>query len=176
MHGATISTTGRAADELVGRAPFIDYVARLMAPTSPVRAVLLHGAAGIGKSALGAAITERWRADGGLVEAVSAGSLRPRARQTDRTAPRLLLVDAGAAPLPTDAAAWFALLFSLRTQDRVLILARVAVPLPLDGARVAVRRVGGLAGDDADALLARHGVALDRRTAVAQWAAGSPLH
>ncbi|MDQ8043644.1 MAG: hypothetical protein AAGC46_11075, partial [Solirubrobacteraceae bacterium] len=28
----------------------------------------------------------------------------------------------------------------------------------------------------ADALLARHGVALDRRTAVAQWAAGSPLH
>lgn len=176
MHGASSSTQHGPADGLVGRGPFLDYVARLIAPTSPVRVLLLHGNAGIGKTALGTAIAGRWEAAGGTVKPVTVAELRTTARQAAPGAPRLLVVDADASALPTSGLDWFSLLFSLRSQDRLLILSRVAVALPLDDAHVAQRRIGGLGGDDADLLLARHGVALNRRTALAQWAAGSPLH
>jgi AAA ATPase domain len=177
----------RDAARFVGRVPELARLERLLGPDPPVSVVLLHGPAGVGKSALLRELARRAAARGATPIAVEARELAPLADELDRalaaalTAPRpLVLLDSWERLAALDGHLRRDVLPSLPADALVVIASREApgrswfaggwenVVLDLT--------LGPLGADEAHALLAVHGVRdPEQRAAAVAWAGGSPL-
>jgi hypothetical protein len=178
-------TTPRGAGGYVGRSAELARLERLLDHQPPVNVALLHGPAGIGKSALLHELARR--AGESTVVAVDARELAPLAEEVDRalapaiTARRpLVLLDSWERLAALDGHLRRHMLPRLPADALVVIASRhapgtswfsagwdhVVVDLPL----------GPLGADAADALLAARGMSEPgRRAGVVAWAGGSPL-
>ena len=178
-------TTPRGAGGYVGRSAELARLERLLDHQPPVNVALLHGPAGIGKSALLHELARR--AGESTVVAVDARELAPLAEEVDRalapaiTARRpLVLLDSWERLAALDGHLRRHMLPRLPADALVVIASRhapatswfsagwdhVVVDVPL----------GPLGADAADALLADRGMSEPgRRAGVVAWAGGSPL-
>jgi len=177
----------RDAARFVGRVVELIRLEGLLTHDAPVNVVLLHGPGGVGKSALMRELSRRAAARGATPVEVEARGLAPLAEELDRalapamTARRpLVLLDSWERLAALDGHLRRHLLPRLPADALVVIASRhapgrswfsagwdhVVLDLPLSP----------LGADDADALLAVHGVTdAGRRAAAVAWARGSPL-
>jgi hypothetical protein len=177
----------RDAARFVGRVVELIRLEGLLTHDAPVNVVLLHGPGGVGKSALMRELSRRAAARGATLVEVEARGLAPLAEELDRalapamTARRpLVLLDSWERLAALDGHLRRHLLPRLPADALVVIASRhapgrswfsagwdhVVLDLPLSP----------LGADDADALLAVHGVTdAGRRAAAVAWARGSPL-
>jgi AAA ATPase domain len=177
----------RDAARFVGRVVELIRLEGLLTHDPPVNVVLLHGPGGVGKSALMRELSRRASARGATLVEVEARGLAPLAEELDRalapamTARRpLVLLDSWERLAALDGHLRRHLLPRLPADALVVIASRhapgrswfsagwdhVVLDLPLSP----------LGADDADALLAVHGVTdAGRRAAAVAWARGSPL-
>jgi hypothetical protein len=177
----------RDAARFVGRSEELARLDELLEDSSPVSVLLLHGPAGVGKSALLRELARHAGAGGMEVVTVEARDLAPLAEALDeaiapalRATRPLLMLDSWERLAALDAHLRQNLLPRLPSSARVVIASRRA---PGSGwfsggweNLVAELRLGPLARPDAEALLAARG--LDDpvlRSQTMAWAGGSPL-
>ncbi len=154
----------------IGRDALVDRLeAALLGPAG--RVAVLHGAAGIGKTTIAAALADRAAARGFAVRWEHEAATGPR---PPTTLPLLVVLDLEEQVPAVDRATWRRVLAQARPEDRVLVACR-SVPDPLWALDPEVVAVGEPTAGDLAAQARALGMPARVASALAAWAAGSPL-